>query len=264
MSAPSAPSEASSDISDYGDSSQPTFARGQHPIGFPAYLYPSGTFALDGIALRAGGLGFICALGLSVAWTIRSAYPQLPLFVAVLAFFHFMEFWITARYNTRRAKTDAFILTSNGSAYNIAHASALLEGAVEYYFWPELKRHGWVSATGAVLVVLGQLARTYAMKHAGSNFSHYVATRRDAEHRLVTSGIYACVVSCSLRKGMAFVDGNDRYLRHPSYFGYYWWAIGTQIMLGNPICAVGFAVFLWVFFSTRIKRWFSLFRALFE
>jgi protein-S-isoprenylcysteine O-methyltransferase len=202
MSAPPSPSlQASSDISDYGDSSQPTFARGQHPNSFPAYLYPKGTFALDGIALRAGGLGFVCALGLNVAWTIRSSYPQLPLFVAVLAFFHFMEFWITARYNTRRAKTDAFILTSNGSAYNIAHASAILEAVVEYYFWPELKRHRWVTATGAVLVVLGQLARTYAMKHAGSNFSHYVATRRDAEHRLVTSGIYACVVPCLVEDG---------------------------------------------------------------
>ncbi|KAA8908350.1 farnesyl cysteine-carboxyl methyltransferase [Sphaerosporella brunnea] len=233
MSAPASP--ASSEISDYGDSAHPTFARGQNPTSFPAYLYPSGAFALDGVASRAGGLGFVCALGLNAAWTFRSSYPQLPLFVAVLAFFHFMEFWITARYNTRRAKTDAFILTTNGAAYNIAHVSAMLEAVVEYYFCPELKRHGWVTATGVIMVVSGQLARTYAMKHAGSNFSHYVATRREARHRLVTTGIYA-------------------YLRHPSYFGYYWWAIGTQLMLGNPVCTVAFAGFLWMFFSTRIKH----------
>lgn len=29
---------------------------------------------------------------------------MLPMFVAVLAFFHFMEFWITARFNTRKAE----------------------------------------------------------------------------------------------------------------------------------------------------------------
>ena len=99
MSSPNA-----SDDSD--DANYPTFPRTAQPTSFPAYLYPSGSFALDGIALRAALLGFACALSLNLTWTFRASFPQLPLFVAILALFHFLEFWITARYNTRRAKVE--------------------------------------------------------------------------------------------------------------------------------------------------------------
>jgi protein-S-isoprenylcysteine O-methyltransferase len=40
--------------------------------------------------------------------------------------------------------------------------------------------------------------------------------------------------------------------RHPSYFGFFWWAIGTQLVLVNPVGLVGFCAVLWVFFSQRI------------
>lgn len=69
-----------------------------------AYLYPSHQFALDGIALRAGLLGAATAGGLCIAWGTRWGYWQPPMFLAALGFFHFMEFWITARFNTRKAK----------------------------------------------------------------------------------------------------------------------------------------------------------------
>ena len=220
------------------ESSQRTFARGRNPTAFPAYLYPGGAFALDGIALRAACLGFVCALSLNAAYTLRSSYPQLPLYIGILSFFHFMEFWITARYNSRRAKVEAFILTSNGAAYSIAHATALMEAVVKSYVFPELKSYPVATYLGLFLIVVGQTARTLAMKHAGSNFSHYVATRYESGHRLVDTGIYA-------------------WLRHPSYFGYYWWAVGTQIMLGNLVCAVVFAAFLWSFFNNRIRRKFG-------
>ena len=120
-------------------------------------------------------------------------------------------------------------------AYNIAHVSATVEGLLELYFAPSLKKHTSITFLGLALVVLGQVVRTLAMKHAGSNFSHQVLSRKEEGHVLVKSGIYS-------------------YLRHPSYFGYFWWAIGTQLMLGNPACTLGFAGVLWKFFSTRIKR----------
>lgn len=72
------------------------------------------------------------------------------------------------------------------------------------------------------------------MAHAGTNFSHVVVMNREQDHVLVKTGIYA-------------------YIRHPSYFGFFWWGMGTQFMLGNPICAVGYALALWKFFSSRIR-----------
>ena len=41
-------------------------------------------------------------------------------------------------------------------------------------------------------------------------------------------------------------------MRHPSYFGWTLWAVGTQVMLANPICIVAFAVASILFFRDRI------------
>jgi protein-S-isoprenylcysteine O-methyltransferase len=76
---------------------------------------------------------------------------------------------------------------------------------------------------------------TYTRITAGSNFHHLIRTERDEKHKLVTHGIYA-------------------YLRHPGYFGWFWWCIGTQILLSNPICIAAYAFASWRFFSERIPE----------
>lgn len=43
-----------------------------------------------------------------------------------------------------------------------------------------------------------------------------------------------------------------RIMRHPSYFGFFWWALGAQLLLLNPVCFVGFILVLQKFFSDRI------------
>jgi protein-S-isoprenylcysteine O-methyltransferase len=42
-------------------------------------------------------------------------------------------------------------------------------------------------------------------------------------------------------------------MRHPSYFGFYWWAIGVQVLLINPVCLGLFVYWLQKFFSERIQ-----------
>ena len=43
-----------------------------------------------------------------------------------------------------------------------------------------------------------------------------------------------------------------RYLRHPSYFGWYWWSVGTQVLLANPLCTLAYAYVVCQFFRNRI------------
>src|SRR5271169_974862 len=81
---------------------------------------------------------------------------------------------------------------------------------------------------------MGQFFRSLAMVQASSNFSHQIAMEKKATHMLVTSGIYA-------------------FVRHPSYFGFFWWSVGTQIFLANPLSTVIFMAVLWKFFSSRIR-----------
>jgi protein-S-isoprenylcysteine O-methyltransferase len=69
---------------------------------------------------------------------------------------------------------------------------------------------------------------------AGHNFTHLIQTSRRANHELVTWGPY-------------------RWVRHPGYAGWLIWAVGTQLLLCNPLCLVGFAAAAIRFFRSRAQ-----------
>jgi len=113
----------------------------------------------------------------------------------------------------------------------------MLEIVTVCVFFPAWLTHvsaPWSRALGLALVLLGQGIRSLAMAQAGTNFNHIPAKTHRAGHELVTRGVYG-------------------WLRHPSYFGFFWWAIGTQLLVGNAVCGVVYVVVLWVFFSDRIR-----------
>ncbi|KAK9469922.1 Isoprenylcysteine carboxyl methyltransferase family-domain-containing protein [Lipomyces arxii] len=198
------------------------------------YVYNYVHHQPDKVALYSAALAmvFVLALGATV-WLYRSgSYFQLPLYISSLAAFHFMEYWITARYNPAKASIDSFLF-HNGRSYNLAHASAIIEAVIEWTFCGSLKKYRLLTTLGLGLVVIGQVLRSMAMIHAASNFSHMIAHTKTESHKLVTSGVYA-------------------YTRHPSYLGYFYWAVGTQILLLNPVATIAFCVVLWRFFSSRI------------
>ena len=199
-------------------------------------------YDLPGISLRAFLLGLMFGLSALVAFFFAySNKPlwRLPVFASVLSLFHFLEYQTTATYNPNFATVSAFLLSQNGKAYNIAHSLAFLECFVHHVFMPnfvlELPSHLhfiWL-VLGFGMLLLGQITRTVAMAQAGSNFNHTVQMKKRQGHVLITNGIYA-------------------WLRHPSYFGFFFWGLGTQVVLGNVFCLIGYAVVLWRFFRHRI------------
>ncbi|KAF2277044.1 ICMT-domain-containing protein [Westerdykella ornata] len=210
----------------------------KYPI--PIAFYPNGNRSLSGIALRAFWLGVFFVLGLTLTVFLSLSHSRLwrpPFFVSTLCLFHFLEFWITAEYNTPSAYVSSFLLT-NGSRYRQAHTFAFLETIITSYFFP-----GWqarvnppsVIALGIFMIVVGQTVRSWAMAQAGTNFNHQVQSEKNEGHELVTRGLYA-------------------WFRHPSYFGFFWWGLGTQVVLGNAVSFIGYAVVLWYFFKTRIEH----------
>jgi len=44
-----------------------------------------------------------------------------------------------------------------------------------------------------------------------------------------------------------------RWFRHPSYTGFFYWAVGTQMVLQNHLCFFAFALILWRFFYHRTR-----------
>ncbi|KAJ3869427.1 Isoprenylcysteine carboxyl methyltransferase family-domain-containing protein [Lentinula novae-zelandiae] len=178
---------------------------------------------------------------------------QLGFFIAAWSAFHFGEFAVTAGWNLEKCSVESFLL-DNGSMYHIANGSAVLEYIVTLYFIPSFKTRAWVSilgmfpvcsvsvllqltteqCTGMIMVLLGQFMRSAAMIHASTNFSHSLAFRKLESHRLVTDGIYA-------------------WCRHPSYAGFFYWALGTQLVLQNSVCFVLYFILLWRFFYSRTR-----------
>jgi protein-S-isoprenylcysteine O-methyltransferase len=87
---------------------------------------------------------------------------------------------------------------------------------------------------GVLIVLIGHIFRTGAEFTAKSNFTHLVAHSKKESHHLVTRGLYSMS-------------------RHPSYFGFFAWSVGNQILLFNPVCTIGYAFINWKFFNDRIK-----------
>jgi protein-S-isoprenylcysteine O-methyltransferase len=242
----SQPQEKDSDPpSESLSSSQPTSSIPAALDLYDAQYLPGHPKSLSGIALRSCLLGAV--LTASSTFTIHLLQPltysplwRAPFFLAVLSLFHFLEFWTTAAYNTRSAQISSFLLSSNGVAYQGAHGFAMCELMATHYFFPD---RSWLPShtlhfsllySGLGFIISGQIIRSVAMRDAGTNFNHIVQATKRSSHTLITTGIYS-------------------FLRHPSYFGFFWWAIGTQLVLGNICGFLVYLVVLWRFFSVRIE-----------
>ena len=161
------------------------------------------------------------------------AFPQLSIYLLSWVLFHMLEFSVTAAYNPTRLFSDSFLL-NNGVHYHIAHLGSLIEFCLTAHLYPASKGVWIGTYVGLALIVAGQTLRSLAMIHAHNNFSHVLAYHKRNDHELVTTGVYA-------------------WTRHPSYVGFTYWALGTQVMLGNKLSMLGFVGVLWLFFSRRIR-----------
>lgn len=202
--------------------------------------YPNGRKSLSGISARSFILGLTLGVCSTLIFSLAPAQRiwRPPFFLSALALFHFLEYYLTARYNTAAATINAFLLSQNGRAYNSAHSAAFLECIVTSVFFPSWQSrisNTYTIVLGLGMMIFGQTTRSTAMATAGTNFNHTVQTKRSEGHVLVTHGIYA-------------------YFRHPSYLGFFWWGIGTQVVIGNLLCFLAYTAILWGFFRSRIRK----------
>ncbi|GLE04592.1 hypothetical protein PINS_up013561 [Pythium insidiosum] len=198
---------------------------------------------LGRIALAAFALGFVLALHLALlVYTLAVAdvsqsdtwacVAVWSVYASALCFFHLAEFMVTASFKPSIVSYESFLL-NHSKEYHIALLASAAEFALESLLAPSFKVTAWSLTLGLGLVVFGQIVRVGAMWTAASNFSHRIEYVKRKDHVLVTHGIY-------------------KFVRHPSYMGWFWWTVGSQVLLANPICALGFAVVSWSFFRDRI------------
>jgi len=195
------------------------------------------------IALCGGVVGMMFAGGISLmlvtylGFTSEMWPAALGAYVTfALAPFHMAEFVVAALYRPREAGPEAFMLF-HSPAYILAVALSLVEFALEVRFVPASWKYATMSNASIWLGVLGTVVwyglRVVAMVQCGSNFSLNIEHEHREDHELCNEGVY-------------------RYLRHPSYTGWFWRTVCTQIILMNPVSFVVFTLVTWRFFVTRI------------
>jgi len=201
---------------------------------------PWAEFAHNGrglAALTGFLLGLSCMLPLLLLLLLPSAAP-FAVYFFLLVLFHMSEYLLTAAFRPDTLGFDNFLL-NHSLPYQVCVLAAWLEYWLEYGFagswWPGGKQWGALNTLGLCLCLLGLCTRSLGMATASTNFSHKIEDEKRPEHRLVTHGIYA-------------------WLRHPAYFGFFWWSVGTQVLLANPVCVVAYTLATWHFFFDRIPH----------
>eukprot|EP00127_Corallochytrium_limacisporum_P006342 Clim_evm53s225 gene=Clim_evmTU53s225 len=185
------------------------------------------------IALCAAFIALVFSAGIHLLF-LGGAGSTFGAYLVALSSFHFFEFLVQAIYNEKLTSSESFLL-NHSTAYHIAAVVSWTEFFVELWFFPWLKTFWPLQITGVVVVVAADIVRKGSMVHAEHNFTHIVQDKKRDDHKLVTTGIYS-------------------YCRHPSYAGFFWWSVGTQILLANPICVLAYGYTSWNFFDDRIKE----------
>ncbi|XP_020361697.1 protein-S-isoprenylcysteine O-methyltransferase isoform X3 [Oncorhynchus kisutch] len=185
------------------------------------------------VAVRACFLGFTFGCGLIISFS-QTTWTHFGWYMCSMSFFHYSEYLVTAIINPHSLSLDSFLL-NHSVEYTVAAVSSWVEFTIEKLSIPELKQLSWLSLVGLVMVLCGDFLRKSAMLTAGSNFNHIVQNEKAQSHVLVTDGVYA-------------------FFRHPSYVGWFYWSIGTQVMLCNPVCIAGYTMASWRFFRERIEE----------
>ncbi|KAL3502306.1 hypothetical protein ACH5RR_036755 [Cinchona calisaya] len=167
---------------------------------------------------------------LSEIFSYTACRQLLQMFFAII-FFHGSEYILAMAIHGKSSVSIKSLLISK--SYILAMVCSLIEYIVEIYFFAGLKEYWWISNAGLAMVVIGEVIRKLAILTAGRAFTHLIKIYHEEHHKLVTHGVF-------------------HYVRHPGYCGFFIWAIGTQIMLCNPISTIAFAIVVWRFFALRI------------
>ena len=190
-----------------------------------------GKHRIQNVCIYAFFIGMVGGFGIDLVQS--SNWQPLGAFIVFVSFFHTSEYCITARFQND-ASLSSFLL-DHSREYHVAMVIAVIENVLGHFVFSDSCVKHWFFRIGFCMSLGGQLLRTIAMFEAGSNFNHVVQVEKKDEHQLVSDGIY-------------------KYLRHPSYTGFFYWSVGLQIMLMNPISLVLYLYALVTFYSYRIPH----------
>ena len=162
----------------------------------------------------------------------KTNYYQFFLYIITLTIYHYTEYFSVLIYHFKDLSFSSYLIDQSKEWF-FAAVFSLSETLIGTFYFSKLKQNKYIFISGLILTIIGQIFRIAALYTGKKNFTHLVSYDKKKEHTLVTNGIYSLS-------------------RHPSYFGFYLWSVGIQLMSGNVICFFGFLIALYIFFKDRI------------
>ena len=181
------------------------------------------------------GLSLMLILFYSLAIIIftKTKYYQFFCYLITLTIYHYAEFFSELFFHFQDLQRDAFLIYEN-KRWVISTSASFIEVILGNYFFHEYKNIKILFIIGLLMTIIGQYFRIAALFTGKSNFTHKIQFKKRKNHVLVKYGIYSIC-------------------RHPSYFGFFIWSVGIEIMCVNPLCTIAFAYILFKFFKNRIE-----------
>ena len=182
---------------------------------------------LIGLSLSA-----IFSFSISMTFFTYSIYYPLYLYFITLCIYHYSEYLSVLIYHFDILKCEYFLI-DHSKSWVISTLASFVEMIIETYFFDKYKKIIIFFILGLLMTIIGQYFRIAALFTGKKNFTHRIRYNKTNEHELVTHGIYSLS-------------------RHPSYFGFFIWSVGIEVMCCNPICTIAFTIVLFKFFKDRI------------
>ena len=176
---------------------------------------------------------FILCYSLSIIIFTQTKYYQIFCYFITLTIYHYTEFFSELLFHFQDLQKDAFLIYEN-KRWVFSTLTSFAESILGVFFFYRYKNIKVLFILGLLMTIIGQYFRIAALFTGKSNFTHKIQLKKRKNHVLVKYGIY-------------------RICRHPSYFGFFLWSIGIEIMCVNPLCTIGFAYILLHFFRVRIE-----------
>ena len=178
-------------------------------------------------------LVLILIYSISIIIYAKTIYYQFFCYLITLCIYHYTEFFSELLFHFQDIQKDAFLIYQN-IRWVISTSASFMESLVGTYYFSEYKNIKILFILGLLMTIIGQYFRIAALFTGKSNFTHKIQLKKRKNHTLVKYGVY-------------------RICRHPSYFGFFLWSVGIEIMCVNPLCTIAFSFILFKFFKQRIE-----------
>jgi protein-S-isoprenylcysteine O-methyltransferase len=177
-------------------------------------------------------LSIVFSFSISMTFFTDSIYYPLYIYFTTLCIYHYSEYLSVLIYHFEMVSCEYYLI-NHSKNWVISTLISFAEFIIGTYFFDKYKKIKIFFIIGLLMTIVGQYFRIASLYTGKKNFTHRIRYDKANDHELITHGVYSLS-------------------RHPSYFGFYLWSVGIEVMCCNPICTIAFTIVLFKFFENRI------------